>query len=155
MKPKIYLAGPDVFRENAIGYGKFLKDLCTRVGAIGLFPFDNEINPPDSKLIFEANFKMIQECDAVVANVSPFRGPSVDPGTAWELGAAYALGKKIVTYSDELNDYKDRAQKYATQPYINIEDFGLHDNLMIAECSPVSANSAAFAISVAVKLCRT
>lgn len=155
MKPKIYLAGPDVFREFAVEHGKELKQLCEKYGAIGLFPFDNEVNPPDSRLIFEANFKMIQECDAVVANVSPFRGPSVDPGTAWELGAAYALGKVITAYSDDLSDYKDRAKLYNKEPYINIEDFGWHDNLMIAECASATAYRVEMAIKLAVKLCQT
>ena len=127
---KIYLAGPDVFRGNAIEHGKMLKNLCKERDHEGLFPLDNEIVPLDSKKIFESNFEMIKQCDVVLANITPFRGPSADAGTAWEMGAAKALGKKVVLYDrNVILNYKDKAKGNSEFPIV--EDFNLSDNLML------------------------
>ncbi len=129
---KIYLAGPDIFRKNAKAYSKFLKNICNNYGHESLCPLDNEVdlqNPNASKIIFDANFKMIKECDAVLANMEPFRGPSIDVGTAWEIGAAKALGKKIILYNSTNILYKDKTT--GCERFPTVEDFGLEDNLMI------------------------
>ena len=83
--PLLYLAGPDVFVPEPHARGVALKALCTEAGAIGLFPIDDAAHGPEA--IREANMAMIRRCDAVVANMTPFRGPSMDPGTAYEMGA--------------------------------------------------------------------
>lgn len=156
-KPKIYLAGPDVFRFNALEHGHYLKDLCDDAGAIGLWPFDNEANPPNAKNIFQGNFDMIRKCDAIVANILPFRGPSCDPGTAWELGAAKALGKKVVIYSTNRSDYNSRVNYgilNINPEFPSVEDFGLEDNLMIVKCADAFCDHVAQAIYKAVQLVR-
>lgn len=134
---KVYLAGPEVFTKDPKETGKRLKEICKNKGILGLYPFDNECNPPTSEAIFKANFKMIQECDAVIANISPFRGISADPGTVWEVGAAYALNKPVFLYSDSQNPYKERVRhaypNLLGTRYPLCEDYGLTDNLMIVE----------------------
>ncbi|TVY44817.1 Uncharacterized protein LOCC1_G002986 [Lachnellula occidentalis] len=103
-KPKIYLAGPDVFYPNAVARGQELKTLCTQHGAIGLFPLDNEIASVElgshamADAIRTANMRLIAAADGMLANMTPFRGPSMDVGTAYEMGAGAALGKHIVGY---------------------------------------------------------
>ena len=37
----------------------------------------------------------IRSCEAIVADLTPFRGPSADVGTVCEVGFARALGLKI------------------------------------------------------------
>lgn len=162
---KIYIAGPDVFRTNARDYGKSVKDLLSVRGMQGLYPFDNEVgfDPNDkrgtAKKIYEANIQMIRDCDAVLANISPFRGPSLDPGTAFEIGFAVALGKPVVGYTDVGADLETRTRVYG--PYISdmvypmIENFGLTDNLMIEfGCNKIVAKSISLnaALKVLVKL---
>jgi len=44
-RPKLYLAGPEVFLPEAIEIGRIKKDLCARYGIEGLYPFDNEVSP--------------------------------------------------------------------------------------------------------------
>ncbi|HJW77212.1 MAG TPA: nucleoside 2-deoxyribosyltransferase, partial [Beijerinckiaceae bacterium] len=39
-RPKLYLAGPEVFLPEAIEIGRIKKDLCARYGIEGLYPFD-------------------------------------------------------------------------------------------------------------------
>lgn len=110
-KSKIYLAGPEVFYPNAIAIGEKHKEFCNANGYIGLYPLDNCIKrkTPDetAQAIVEANIKMIQECDFVLANLSDFRGspenPACDSGTAWECGYALAIGKKVIAYTNNNN----------------------------------------------------
>ena len=74
--------------------------------------------------------RMIHECDAVVANLSPFRGPSADVGTVWECAYAKALGMPVFGYGDRI-EYKDKV--FGTCPHdgMLVEDFHGYDNLML------------------------
>jgi nucleoside 2-deoxyribosyltransferase len=144
---KIYLAGPDVFEPDAIEGGRRLKAMCAEHGAEGLFPMDNEILDGGDLpgRIRAANMEMIRQCDAIVANMKPFRGPSMDVGTAYEMGVGAALGKIIVGYSPDPRSYatrmvEDHEAKVGQDKIIrdlhglSVEDFGmpLVDNLMMA-----------------------
>jgi nucleoside 2-deoxyribosyltransferase len=145
---KIYLAGPDVFEQNAIEIGKRYVDLCSKYGFLGLYPLDNEIEFSDNKHqvakdIFIANVKLIDKADIVVANLNSFRGKEPDSGTVWECGYAYAKGKKVYGYMKSTKAYIEKftnLEKYTkddltidTQGMI-IEDFDYPANLMIS-CS--------------------
>lgn len=134
---RIYLAGPDVFRKNAIKHFENLKKICQKWGVEALAPIDN-IGNLDSKSIFESNIEMLKNCDIVVANLTPFRGAGIDDGTAVEIGYALALGKKIWGYSDFCN----LSLKAVTNIMFDInrqeefpivEDFSNPSNLMITE----------------------
>jgi nucleoside 2-deoxyribosyltransferase len=146
---KVYLAGPDVFREDAVEFGNKLKKRCEEYGMEGLFPLDNEIpnfkNDKDTAMrIFQGNVNMIKECDVVLANMDLFRGPGMDSGTAWEMGMAFAMSKTVIGYKNDSNDLKTntlKADVSRTPEYPVIEDFGLHDNLMLELCCEVIASN--------------
>lgn len=130
----IYLAGPDVFQPDAALLFSTRKAMLRAVGHTGWSPFDNEVtiegeawNEKHAWAIFEANAKMIRECDGVIANLTPFRGPSADVGTVWEIAYAHALGKRVVAFSENPFLYEDRVK---TDQY-SVEPFGLRDNLML------------------------
>lgn len=131
---RVYLAGPDVFGKDPKWVGSHLKERLAKLGLIGMFPLDNEAS--ESKTIYELNVESIRSCDGVLANVMPFRGPSIDVGTAFEIGYAKALGKPVVGYFADFLYYKDRIahfhQDLVSAEFPAIEDFGLFDNLMIA-----------------------
>ena len=62
----------------------------------GRYPLDNTIerSAADASLqIFKANEAMMDACDAIIANLTPFRGPGADAGTVYELGYMAAQGK--------------------------------------------------------------
>jgi len=142
---KIYQAGPDVFLPDAAVVGNRKKDICARFGLAGLFPLDNEIAQGDgvSLHIFRANTAMMDEADAIIANLTPFRGPSADPGTVYELGYMAGRGKYCVGYSNVIGTYLEKvASRHSVRPdelarrYVDdqgqaVEDFSLADNLMI------------------------
>ncbi|PSW06818.1 nucleoside 2-deoxyribosyltransferase [Photobacterium lipolyticum] len=155
---KIYLAGPEVFLQNAIEIGEYKKTLCGLYGFQGLYPQSNVLelnanNPQENGLmIARANEKLIQEADAIIANITPFRGSSCDVGTAYEMGLAKGLGKPIFAYSnverfflqrndehffpqrniEELPDVTRLSDElFVDQQQMTLEKFGLIDNLML------------------------
>ncbi len=111
----IYLAGPEVFLPDAAAVGRRKKELCTKYGFEGLFPLDNEI-PPDGgradRLIHRANERMIGLADFGICNLTPFRGPSADPGTVFELGMLVGLGKRVFGYTNVMSDLIDRCKRF-------------------------------------------
>lgn len=142
----IYLAGPEVFLPDAAAVGQEKKRLCETHGFLGLFPLDAELSLAQgdaSRAIFDANAAMIRRCDAIIANLTPFRGASADAGTVFEIGMAFGLGKPIFAYTNVSENYAVRvlggrrpaagAQGLVAEDGLGVEDFGLFDNLMIAQ----------------------
>jgi len=147
---KVYLAGPDVFLPDAKDIGQRKKDICARFGLVGLFPLDSELDAassesglPLSRRIFGCCTAMMEDADAVIAHLTPFRGPSADAGTVFELGYMAARGKICTGYTNRRDSYADRIEGVPCAVidtgglvYLDceshvIEDFGLADNLMI------------------------
>jgi nucleoside 2-deoxyribosyltransferase len=141
---KIYLAGPDVFLPDAVEIGRRKSGLCTRHGLTGLYPLDNAIDltAHDASLrIFRGNETMMIAADAIIANLTPFRGPGADAGTVYELGYMAGRGKPCLGYSNDPSCYADRVREFTEVTSRNghlvdargltVEDFGLTDNLMM------------------------
>jgi nucleoside 2-deoxyribosyltransferase len=141
---KIYLAGPDVFLSDAVAFGRRKVELCAQHGLTGLYPLDNlvDLAASDASLqIFRGNEAMMDTADAIIANLTPFRGPGADPGTVYELGYMAARGKLCLGYSNDPAPYADRVRQFATTDSrdgrlvdaagLTVEDFGLNDNLMM------------------------
>jgi nucleoside 2-deoxyribosyltransferase len=145
---RVYLAGPEVFFPDPHKAGERLKAICAAHDFEGVFPLDD---PPDmdglegweaTDAIFNANIDKIDSCEAMIANLSPFRGPGMDAGTAYEIGYASALGKFIVGWSSDHRDYiervrefyagrLDRSDQWRDPNRLEVEDFGEPENLMI------------------------
>ncbi|HBP5604781.1 TPA: nucleoside 2-deoxyribosyltransferase [Pseudomonas aeruginosa] len=145
---KLYLAGPDVFRADAVAHGEALKALCARYGFEGLYPLDNALpkqlaEPREQAAwIYHANIGLIERADAVLANLNFFRGAEPDSGTAFEVGYATALGKPVYGYVDDAGSYAERIRRHAPELVgedptrdrdgMALEEFGLPLNLMLA-----------------------
>ena len=141
---KIYLAGPDVFLPHAVDIGRRKIELCARYGLTGLYPLDNTIDiaANDASLqIFRGNETMMIAADAIIANLTPFRGPGADAGTVYELGYMAGRGKLCLGYSNDPSCYADRVREFTEVTSCDgrlvdarglpVEDFGLSDNLMM------------------------
>lgn len=131
---RVYLAGPDVFHPDAVTLGQRKKEICTQFGLVGVFPLDNDLDlqrlSPHAQgmAIFHANTLLMDECDVAIANMTPFRGPSCDPGTAYEIGYMRGLGKPVLAYSNISQSFTDRSSGLDS---LIIEKFDMVDNLML------------------------
>ena len=141
---KIYLAGPDVFLPDAVEIGRRKVGICAAHGLSGLYPLDNaiDLSARDASLqIFKGNEAMMDAADAIIANLTPFRGPGADVGTVYELGYMTGRGKLCFGYSNDPASYVDRVRRLTAVSSrdgllvdasgLTVEDFGLNDNLMM------------------------
>ena len=143
MTPTIYLAGPDVFLPDAIAIGRRKQEMCRAFGFEGLFPLDNKVEVAgDAYSIFRQNRDLMRRADIGVFNLTPFRGPSADAGTVFELGFMVSKDKPVFGYTSDVRLYRERVAatfgatesdgRFRDRDTFAVEDFGLRDNLMIA-----------------------
>jgi nucleoside 2-deoxyribosyltransferase len=147
---RVYLAGPDVFMPDAMAWMGRKKAICAGVQLTGVSPFDDLpqepaewANFPDWRRIALRNEAHIRNCTAVIANLTPFRGPSADVGTVYEVGFARGLGLKVFGYATVATGFLDRTLSsigggrqepdgsWRDADGLLVEQFGLFDNLMI------------------------
>ncbi len=138
--PKIYLAGPDIFLPSAAAHARAKCALCAKFGLHGTVPFNPDLDlalPAETlwRRIYADDMTMMHASDAVIANLTPFRGASADAGTLVELGWFLGRGMPVFGYSNNAEPFAARARRQAALddpvPGLAIEDFGLADNLMI------------------------
>lgn len=139
---KIYLAGPDVFRPDALAWAEAARRQCAAAGHTALVPLDGVETTAAG--IYRANIELIRSADAVLANLNPFRGCEPDSGTCVEAGFALALGKPVIGYLALDESTAARVARLTGQALavrdgrpvdsdgLFVEDFGLPLNLMLA-----------------------
>ena len=140
--PRIYLAGPEVFHPEVARLGAAKQALCAGHGVAGRFPLSAA---RAGAAIFAHCFALMRDSDLGIFNLTPFRGPSADVGTAVELGVMVALGKPVFAYSNDAADLIERLRDMPGLAYdaagdcwrdplgMAAEDFGNADNLMLDE----------------------
>jgi nucleoside 2-deoxyribosyltransferase len=150
---RAYLAGPDIFLPDAVRWAERKKQICARYGLIGVSPLDAMPNEPPEwvalpewRHIALRNEALIRSCDLMIANLTPFRGPSADVGTVYEVGFMRALGRPVFGYATIAAGFTQRTLDFAGPrggatsardgPWRDadgmlIEQFGRFDNLMI------------------------
>ncbi len=148
---RVYLAGPDVFLPDPVARGAALKRICAAHGLVGVFPLDPLAGEPAAwaglpewQRIALRNEAHIRGAAALIANLTPFRGPSADVGTVFELGFMRALGRPVFGWSATSVSFAERtraflgtaAQEDAAGVWRDaegtaLESFGCLDNLMI------------------------
>jgi nucleoside 2-deoxyribosyltransferase len=145
-QPRIYLAGPDIFYPDVQERYARLKRLCAEVGLLGVAPPDGmefaiELTPECAAKIRQHDISLLKNCDAVLANVSPYLGLEPDSGTAYEMGYAAALGLPVIGYALDGMLTHERAALAGRpigpdgrepQEGLLLENFGLTANLMLA-----------------------
>jgi nucleoside 2-deoxyribosyltransferase len=137
VKP-VYLAGPDVFLPDASCHARAKIAICARYGLAGRHPAEAVPVPAAApwRGIFLADLAMMEECDAIIANLTPFRGASADAGTLVELGWFLGRGRKRFGYSNCALRFPARSAAHRRAvpdplPGLTDETFDLADNLMI------------------------
>jgi len=112
---RVYLAGPDVFLPDPGAWLERKKAICAGYGLIGISPLDALAQEPaswealpDWQRIALRNEAHIRSCSGIIANLTPFRGPSADVGTVYEVGFARGLGLKVFGYATVTDAFLDR-----------------------------------------------
>jgi nucleoside 2-deoxyribosyltransferase len=154
---RVYLAGPDVFLPDAIARAAALKAICARQGLEGVFPLDAHRHEPadwsslpEARRIAIRNEAHMAGCAALIANLTPFRGPSADAGTIFEIGYMRALGRPVFGWTNSADPFTERTRAFLGVTGAHdaegmlIEAFGLTDNLMI-DAAIVASGGALFA----------
>lgn len=151
MPRKIYLAGPEVFLEDAEEIAEQKRAICARHGFEGRFPLDGDLDlsaltkREAGLAIFRANRQMMDGSDLIIANMTPFRGPSMDVGTTFEIGYMAGHGKPVLGYTNVTALFADRTKTFlgdsltlrpsdgqpADANHMAVEDFDQVDNLML------------------------
>jgi nucleoside 2-deoxyribosyltransferase len=156
----VYLAGPDVFLPDAAAWMERKKAVCAEHGLTGVSPLDHLADEPPAwgelpewRRIALRNEAHISLCAAVLANLTPFRGPSADVGTVYEVGFARGLGLPVFGYATVSAAFFDRTLSavggghqmpdgsWRDQDGLLVEQFGLFDNLMIEAAITASGGS--------------
>jgi nucleoside 2-deoxyribosyltransferase len=146
----MYLAGPDVFAADALEIGRLKKEVCARHGLVGVYPsdlvrLDVALPPREQALaIYDALERGMHDCDGAFVDLTPFRGPSMDVGTAFEMGYMKALGRPVFAYSNRAAGFATRVVahfggRFRLRPDgsreasdgMAIEEFDMADNLML------------------------
>lgn len=141
--PIAYLAGPDVFLPDAPTHAARKVAVCARYGIVGRPPLNEDIealaamSDEDAwRTIFHKDLALMAACDLVIANLTPFRGPSADAGTLIEVGWFLGRGRPVFGYSNTAAPFAARSAAHVALfpdpvPGLAVEGFGLPDNLMV------------------------
>ncbi len=144
--PSLYIAGPEVFLPDAAAVMGEKRRIAARHGFTVTGPGPDENADPTTEVqtargIYLKDRRMMLDADYCLANITPFRGVSADPGTVFEIGFMIASGRRVWAYSNDPRPYgarvwaewyrQDGPQAMAGSDGLAIETYGLADNLMI------------------------
>lgn len=137
----IYLAGPEVFLPDPVAKGADMRAVIARFNQevlhdknfrfVGHYPLDAKLdcftNTPRTALqIFHACIEFMDKTDLIIANITHFRGPSADVGTAFEMGYMYAQQKPVFVYYNMQETYCANHGNAARAD--TTSDFDVHTN---------------------------
>src|SRR5579875_3233573 len=99
----IFLAGPDLWFPDAGELIAAKREMCETAGVVAVSGHDGplvETEPTEAmaRERYAEALARLRSADAVIANLSPWRGAGCDSGTAFEAGFAAALGKPVFAY---------------------------------------------------------
>lgn len=147
----VYISGPDRWAPNADALIARQREVCAAAGVEALFAGDAPLQERDgseamAREIYASALQSLRRADAVIVNLTPFRGVSAHPGAAFEAGFASALAKPVAAYMNlsEEDDAEylgrvealfgatlDEAGVWRDPDGAEIEDFGLPETVML------------------------
>ncbi|WP_176082442.1 nucleoside 2-deoxyribosyltransferase [Martelella sp. HB161492] len=144
MTVKVYMAGPEIFLENGLEIIKIKADMARAAGLEPLSPGDHPLPPCETPFdigmaISASDEAMMLEADAIIANLTPFRGISADPGTVYEVGFMCALNKPVFAYSNVADGHTARLKTYYGGAVTRASDGFLRgpDRMMVEDCDMI------------------
>jgi nucleoside 2-deoxyribosyltransferase len=146
---KVYLAGPEVFLPNAREQLDRKIALTRAAGLVPVSPGDLAIPETPTRReralsISAIDEQLMNSADAIIANLTPFRGIAADTGTVYELGFMCGQGKLAFAYSNIAADHFSRTSDFyggnvapGADGHLRgpdgmlLEDFDMAENLML------------------------
>ena len=119
MPVHVYLAGPEVFlpEEELKDITQKKNKICEKYGLVGVSPADGDSKAGSGGMaIYLRDKEAMDSCDAIIANMSPFRSPSGDSGTCFEIGYMRAAGKPCLAYTNTPGLYEERVKPASRKP---------------------------------------
>lgn len=165
MSARVYLAGPEVFLPDARAVLDSKIALTRAAGLTPVSPGDLAIpempTPRERGLaISQIDEQLMLSADAIIANLTPFRGVGADPGTVFELGFMCGRGKRPFAYTNVAAGHRaraiawyggevrpDAAGRTRGPDGLLVEDFGMVENLMLD--GGIEARGGAFVVGEA------
>ena len=152
----VFLAGPDLWFPQGEALIAEKRELTETAGFIGVAGREGPLTEARStearnselgaREIYADTLIRLRSCEAVIANLTPWRGVGCDPGTAFEVGFAAALGLPVFAYlnvaSEDEADHLGRVEAYIGAELdaegrwrdpdgCEIDDYGLPENPML------------------------
>ena len=147
---RVFLSGPDLFMPDGPELLAAKRAACQEAGLEGVHADGGagEGAPGElrARMAYADAVSRLRSCHAVIANLTPWRGPHPDPGAVFEAGFAAGLGLPVFAYLNvadaEEADHRDRvaamvgaaldAEGAWRDPDGGlIEDLGLPEGLML------------------------
>jgi nucleoside 2-deoxyribosyltransferase len=147
----IFLAGPDQWfpeAEDHLSRARGMIELAGYTPMIGAGGglIETERSEVMARETYAKTLQTLRTADAVIANLTPWRGVGADPAAAFQVGFASALGKPVFAYlnvaAEDEADVRGRVEaQFGASPDsagvwrdaddCEIEDYGLPENLML------------------------
>jgi nucleoside 2-deoxyribosyltransferase len=147
----VFLSGPDAYHTDGEALLLDKKTLCAAAGFIPVTADAGALTEEDpseamAREIYAQRVSRLKEADAVIVNLTPFRGPGCDPAAAFEAGVMSGMGKPVFAYmnvmSEDEAELSARIEAYEGASAgddgiwrdasgYEIEDFGLPESLML------------------------
>lgn len=100
----VFLAGPDPWYPDAAALTEKRRVLCAEAGFTAILPEFGQGGDETlrsevaARALYADNLAKARGAGALIANLTPWRGPNADPATAFLAGFAAALGKPVFAY---------------------------------------------------------
>lgn len=147
----VYLSGPERWSPDAADLMARQRRMCAAAKVEPLFADDaplveREGSEAMAREMYAGALASLRKADAVIANLTPWRGPSAHPGVAFEAGFASALAKPVFAYinvaDEDEAEYLARVESVIGATIgedglahdvdgLEIEDFDLPETLML------------------------
>lgn len=156
---KVYIAGPEVFSNEAKGFFEAVRSACEQRNLEALVPYAPELGLTDPEAIFRRNVDLMVQANGAIASLKPYNGTvEPDSGTVWECGFMWGHAKPVVgwmaDFAELRNQQAERVRSYwmRQKHYIDpgatlmpdgnhLESFGYPHNLMLQYSCGVEANA--------------
>lgn len=154
---RVFLSGPDLFMPDGPELLAAKRELCAAAGFEGVHAAEDvgagQPGELRARSVYADVLQRLRSCEALIANLTPWRGPHPDPGTVFEAGFASGLGLPVFAYlnvgdPDEA-DHRDRVAAVVgavqdTEGAWRDPDGGLIEDLGLPENTMLWAESRAF-----------